>query len=239
MDERKLVCAYCSKIVIGRYSASRKFCSASCVSAQKRARDRNIKINLACHYCGELLSHYHSSTFAKYCNRSCFFADVRNRSCHNVGRVSHVIELLDAGMPAIEIADQCGVSRQRVYQVLHKYRPELKYKRMVRICQECGCEYTGRGQKYCSRNCFGLAKSKSINGMRHCSMCGEAKPLSAYYQRESGQFYGRCRTCHNELIMRRYKERFAAGDPVLLQQRRDASKRCYERKKAKSAYGQP
>lgn len=52
---------------------------------------------------------------------------------------------------------------------------------MIRICQQCGNEYSGAGKKYCSNTCQGLAmKGTGQRHVKHCEHCGIAFRVYKY-----------------------------------------------------------
>lgn len=118
-------------------------------------------------------------------------------------RNSSIAAAVASGESIMKIAQQYGISRQRVsilcrqQGVIPQQRP-LKRSHVTKPCQQCGTAFhpTKANIRYCSRACAGLARRKEVDGRRQCARCRQWFATEHFYfNRSTGARISYCRAC--------------------------------------------
>ena len=72
------------------------------------------------------------------------------------------------------IGSRCGVTRERVRQILAK--EGLPTAKITGYCRECGEPLTQKYQRYCPNKCFNIYRQRMKNILVSCSYCGNLFP---------------------------------------------------------------
>lgn len=134
---------------------------------------------------------------------------VRKRSTISDRNLAIIQRVFDDGRSVSEVAEEYGITRQRVSQICQKsglsvYRVRRRRSVIeVRTCEVCGntISDTHNRSRTCSNLCAGALRTKPIvDGKMECSKCKRWLPVGEFYVRNKNKRYSRCRGCHYDVI---------------------------------------
>jgi very-short-patch-repair endonuclease len=150
-------------------ASEQKFCGLTC-ARQSQADARNVRVTLACQYCGQPFKAKRTKADARFCSRTC-----QGAARTQLGHVTLTCKVCGKSFErkASRTGDYCS----------YECMGADKHKRTAYACHVCGQTFEAKASKtqvrYCSREC------KYVGSLRRftlvCEACG--KPFEVHKER--------------------------------------------------------